>query len=152
MALTYLALGSNLGDGPVMLRMALSMISVHVGRVLAQSDMIQSEPWGFESQHPFTNAVCAVRTELTPMQLLSVTQKIEYQMGRTHKHAPGEPYRDRIIDIDILTYDDLNIQTEELTIPHPHMKERDFVMTPLLQCQDRLAHQSRGRGRPRRTE
>lgn len=132
--LAYIALGSNLGDGPAQLDEAIDRIGQQVGNVLFTSSYMQSEPWGFESEHRFTNAVCAVTTELEPLCLLDVTQQIERQMGRTHKHNPGEAYTDRIIDLDILIYDDLNYQDERLTLPHPLIEERDFVRIPLQEC------------------
>lgn len=134
--LTFIALGSNLGDGPALLDEALVRIGQQIGEVISVSTYMQSEPWGFESEHRFTNAVCAVRTELEPLPLLDATQQIERQMGRTHKHRPGESYTDREIDLDILLYDDLNYQDERLTLPHPHIAERDFVRIPLQECID----------------
>lgn len=136
--LVYIALGSNLGDGPALLDEALGRIRQQVGEVICVSSYMQSEPWGFESDHRFTNAVCAVHTELDPLPLLDVTQQIERQMGRTLKHKPGESYSDRIIDLDILVYDNLNYQDERLTLPHPLMSERDFVMIPLQDCLEQL--------------
>jgi 2-amino-4-hydroxy-6-hydroxymethyldihydropteridine diphosphokinase len=138
MSLVYLGLGSNLGNGAANLRMALDALEAQAGRVVAVSDFITSEPWGFESPHRFTNAVAALRTELQPEELLAVTQRIEHGMGRTYRRAPGEPYEDRIIDIDLLTYDDLHCRTEHLTLPHPHIEERDFVREPLAECRERV--------------
>lgn len=132
--LVYIALGSNLGDGPVLLDEAVGRLEKQVGKILCVSSYMQSEPWGFESPHRFTNAVCVVQTELDPIPLLDATQLIERQMGRTHKHQPGETYTDRIIDLDILLYDDLNYKDERLTLPHPFIAERDFVQIPLQEC------------------
>lgn len=132
--LAFIALGSNLGDGLSLLDEAIVRMREQVGEVLCTSTYMQSEPWGFESEHRFTNAVCAVLTDLEPIALLDVTQAIERQMGRTHKHQPGEAYTDRIIDLDILLYDDLNYHDERLTLPHPHLAERDFVRIPLQEC------------------
>ncbi len=129
----YLALGSNLGDGKSNLDKAVAMLSQRVGVVLAVSSFIESEPWGFESEHRFTNGAVAMLTSLSPFELLDATQSIEREMGRQHKHKPGEPYRDRIIDIDILLYDDLQIATGQLVIPHPHINDRDFVRLPLAE-------------------
>jgi 2-amino-4-hydroxy-6-hydroxymethyldihydropteridine diphosphokinase len=134
----YLGLGSNLGDGAANLRRALSALQEQAGRILVVSDFITSEPWGFESPHRFTNAVAVLETPLSPEGLLQVTQHIERSMGRTERRAPGEPYEDRIIDIDLLTYDDLHCHTPRLTLPHPHIDERDFVRLPLQQCKTRL--------------
>lgn len=136
--LVFIALGSNLGNGPALLDEAVCRIGKQIGTILCVSSYMQSEPWGFESEHLFTNAVCVVRTSFEPIHLLDETQEIERQMGRTHKHQPGEPYSDRIIDLDILLYDDLNYQDERLTLPHPHIAERDFVWIPLHECLEKM--------------
>lgn len=129
--IAYLGLGSNLGNGERNIQKAMEMISDRVGEILAVSSFYKSEPWGFESEHLFTNNVIKLRTSLSPTKVLDITQKIEKEMGRTKKHKPGESYTDRIIDIDILTYDDLELRTERLTLPHPYIQERDFVRIPL---------------------
>jgi len=128
-------LGSNLGDGPKNLDAAVDLLQKKAGQVLYTSAYIQSEPWGFESQHRFTNAVTVIRTELEPMALLDLTQQIERRLGRTRKRKRGEGYSDRVIDLDLLLYDNLHIETERLTIPHPHIADRDFVRLPLEECQ-----------------
>lgn len=128
----YLALGSNLGYGPALLRRALLLIGEQVGQVECVSDFIESEPQGFCSTHRFTNAVCRVSTTLSPQQCLERTQQIERQMGRTHKTIDLH-YTDRLIDIDLLLYDQLHLSTPTLTLPHPRMRERPFVMEPLRQ-------------------
>lgn len=101
-----------------------------IGDVERQSTLLVTQPWGFESENTFVNAAIMVVTDMQPLQLLHATQQIERDMGRTEKSVAG-CYRDRIIDIDILTYDDLHIATDELKLPHPLMHERDFVMKPL---------------------
>lgn len=131
----YLGLGSNLGDKEDNLRRALYEIGLRVGTVEAVSSFHTSEPWGFASEHPFVNAVCRVLTDLAPMDLLDATQAIERTLGRTEKSVGGV-YHDRIIDIDILLYDDLQMHTSRLVIPHPLMKERDFVTIPLAELQN----------------
>ncbi|MCF0196585.1 MAG: 2-amino-4-hydroxy-6-hydroxymethyldihydropteridine diphosphokinase [Bacteroidaceae bacterium] len=128
----YISLGSNLGDSSVLLRQAIDLLGEHVGVVERVSDFIQTEPWGFRSDHNFWNACCRIRTELTPHQCLEATQRIERQLGRTHKSHDGV-YHDRTIDIDLLMYDDLHVNEPDLTLPHPLMHERDFVMIPLRQ-------------------
>ncbi len=140
--LVYLGLGSNLGNGAANLRLALDALTEQAGRIVAVSDFVTSEPWGFESPHLFTNAVAALDTALSPEALLAVTQRIERGMGRTGRRAPGAPYEDRIIDIDLLTYDDLHCHTEQLTLPHPHIAERDFVRLPLAECRRRAEQQN----------
>lgn len=98
--------------------------------VTRQSALYETKPWGFSSPNDFINVCVLVETELAPRQLLEATQRIEKEMGRTLKSVDGV-YHDRIIDIDILTYDDLNINEPDLKIPHPLMEEREFVMVPL---------------------
>lgn len=132
----YLSLGTNLGDKEKNLLSAISEIERRIGPIRAQSAFLATEPWGFESKNNFLNAAVRVETELSPLALLRETQQIERDMGRTQKstttpHTSTAIYHDRIIDIDILLYDDLHISTPRLTIPHPHMYERDFVLIPL---------------------
>lgn len=153
MALVFLGLGSNLGNGPQQLDQALQLLTEQAGTLQAVSSYLESEPWGFASEHRFTNAVCALETSLSPEALLQVTQAIERQMGRTHKHKPGESYTDRIIDVDLLIYEadapafpyrfdanpmGIQLQTERLTLPHPLIQARPFVLNPLKECIERL--------------
>ena len=128
----FLSLGTNLGDKEHNLHQAISEIQMRIGAIKAQSAFLQTAPWGFESKNSFLNAAVRVETDLSPFAVLRITQDIERHMGRTHKSAGGI-YHDRIIDIDILLYDDLHLSTPELTIPHPHINERDFVLIPLSQ-------------------
>ncbi len=130
MADIYLSLGSNLGDRHTLLLSAIEALIGRVGRLVASSSFIETEPWGFQSPHRFMNAVVLMQTELSPRQLLAVTQDIEKQLGRTAK-SEGGVYHDRPIDIDILLYGDLHINQPDLIIPHPRMYQRDFVMRPL---------------------
>ena len=126
----YLGLGSNLGDKSQHLQTAIDEIEKRIGPVVRRSAFIESDPWGFESDNTFVNAVIAVDTDMQPMEVLRSTQAIEKEMGRTHKSTYGN-YSDRIIDIDILLFGDIKVDTPELTIPHPLMNERDFVTIPL---------------------
>jgi len=126
----YLSLGTNLGDKENNLLSAISEIERRIGPVRAQSAFLATEPWGFDSQNTFLNAAIRIETKFSPLKLLDETQQIERDLGRKHKSVNGQ-YHDRIIDIDILLYDDLHISTPRLTIPHPHMHERDFVIIPL---------------------
>lgn len=128
----YLGLGSNLGNREENLRGALFEIASSVGVVEAVSSFIVTEPWGFESTHTFVNAVCRVQTRLSPMEILDATQAIERNLGRTQKSVDGI-YSDRLIDIDILLYDDWKVDTPRLVIPHPLMAQRDFVKIPLAE-------------------
>ena len=126
----YFSLGSNLGDKEGNIREAISRIGELIGEVDRQSTLLATEPWGFESDNTFVNAAIRCTTSLSPFEILNITQNIERAMGRTLKSVDGQ-YHDRIIDIDILIYDDLHITTPQLALPHPLMKERDFVMIPL---------------------
>lgn len=137
----YLGLGSNLGDRESLLRRAIELIGERVGKVVRCSSLIETEPWGFESQHPFLNGVVLCQTALTPRQLLEATQRIERLLGKTREHATRRTahcpqlsahcYKDRPIDIDILLYDEATVDEPDLKIPHPLMHERPFVMIPL---------------------
>ena len=138
----YLGLGSNLGDREANLRKAISLIGERVGLVTRQSSLIETEPWGFESENKFLNGVILVETTLTPRQLLKATQKIERELGKKKTHATKRShdsslYKDRPIDIDILLYDDLTVDEPDLKIPHPLMHERNFVMIPLNEIKPR---------------
>ena len=126
----YLGLGTNLGDKEANLKAAIEEIRKRVGEVTSLSAFHTSEPWGFISENTFLNAVCCVSTDFSPTEVLHLTQGIERSLGRLKK-SMNEHYSDRLIDIDILLYDDLHIDTPKLTIPHPLMWERDFVMIPL---------------------
>ena len=131
----YIALGSNLGDRAQNINEAIRLIGERVGTVADQSSLIESEPWGFSSENTFLNAAIHVETTLSPHEVLAATQKIERELGKTAVHATRRSllpvYKDRPIDIDILLYDDLHLSEPELTLPHPLMHERPFVMQPL---------------------
>ena len=139
--IVYLSLGTNLGDKEQNLLSAITTIGRRIGPIRAQSAFLATEPWGFESDNTFLNCAVCVETTLSPIALLDETQQIERDMGRTQKYTSQlstvncqlstVTYHDRIIDIDILLYDDLHITTPRLTIPHPLMYKRDFVLIPL---------------------
>ncbi len=129
----YLALGSNLGCRREMLDEAVRQIDRRVGRVVRRSSWIETEPWGFKSAHRFLNGAVCCLTRHTPHEVLRLTQAIERDMGRERKTGSDRAYADRTIDIDILLYDRLHLETPDLTIPHPLMEQRDFVMVPLRQ-------------------
>ena len=128
--IVYLGLGSNLGNRKAILNEAIALIFERVGEVIRQSSFLETKPWGFERPNQFLNACLCVNTELAPRQLLETTQAVEKEMGRAHKTV-NRKYQDRIIDIDILMIDDLKIDEPDFKVPHPLMKERDFVMIPL---------------------
>ena len=140
MAIVYLGLGTNLGDKSANLHAAVHLISGKIGKVISLSSFYATAPWGFESENSFLNAAICVETSLSPLEVLHRTQEIERTLGRTHK-STGGIYHDRIIDIDLLLYNKEIIQTTpELTIPHPLMLQRDFVMTPLVEIAPDVVH------------
>lgn len=139
MAEVYLGLGTNLGDKENNLNLAMDEIRKRVGEITSLSAYYITEPWGFDSQNSFLNAVCKVCTSLSPSEVLSVTQSIERDLGRMKKSINGQ-YSDRPIDIDILLYDNLVIDTPDLSIPHPLMHKRLFVMEPLTEIDPKLIH------------
>ena len=153
----FLGLGSNLGDRAEYLRRAVELIGERIGKVVRQSSLIETEPWGFQSENNFLNGVILCETGLTPRQVLKATQRIERELGKKRCHAtrrspqsgnrsisshdssgdaPPPIYSDRPIDIDILLYDDLTVDEPDLKIPHPQMLQRDFVMRPLEEIKE----------------
>ncbi|MCR5818894.1 MAG: 2-amino-4-hydroxy-6-hydroxymethyldihydropteridine diphosphokinase [Prevotella sp.] len=126
----YLGLGSNLGDRQGNISRAYAEIEKLIGSIVRQSALYESEPWGFESDNSFINSVICCETTLSPREVLKITQFIERLLGRTQKSVDGH-YHDRTIDIDILLYDDFTVNEPDLKIPHPLMRQRDFVMNPL---------------------
>lgn len=131
----YIGLGSNLGDRSALLDEALRLIDERVGHVVRVSSYHETEPWGFQSDNLFLNAAALVITTLSPQHCLKETQHIERQLGRVDKSVDGA-FQDRPIDIDLLMYDDLEVNEPDLTLPHPHIEEREFVQIPLQEILD----------------
>ena len=127
----YLSLGANIGNRKRAMRQTIEKLGEFVGSVVCQSALYETKPWGFESPNDFINCCVLVETPLSPRQLLEATQRIERDLGRVEKTAEDHEYHDRVIDIDILLYDDITVDEPDLKIPHPLMNERDFVMEPL---------------------
>ena len=130
-----MSLGANLGDRKGNIKLAIKQISELIGPVVRQSALIETAPWGFTSANTFINAAVCSETSLSPREVLQATQSIERALGRIKKSIDGQ-YHDRLIDIDILLYDDLHVNEPDLVIPHPHMNERQFVMQPLSEIID----------------
>lgn len=139
MAQVYLALGSNQGERKALLHQAIDAIDRSLGRVDSISSFIETEPWGFTSPHPFLNTTLLLSTELTPLELLDATQAIERELGRQQK-SDQAGYTDRPIDIDLLFYEDLILESLRLTLPHPLLHRRAFVLDPLLEIAPDLLH------------
>jgi len=128
-----IGLGSNQGVRSFYLQMANRLIEWEVGHIVQRSSVIETPSWGFDSD-PFLNQVVVAETELEPLALLDVLQAIERRLGRTEKSTvvDGKPvYHARTIDLDILDYDGIRYNDERLTLPHPHIAEREFVLTSL---------------------
>lgn len=148
--------GSNMGDSEATLHCAREMISHRIGTVTAASSLHRSEPWGcFDPAEPtplpFVNQAIAVDTNLDPESVLRAIHLIEKELGRAEEKkistfrsddlaAPERLYRSRTVDIDILFYEDQIIDTENLTIPHPRLGEREFVLRPLCEIRPMLIH------------
>jgi 2-amino-4-hydroxy-6-hydroxymethyldihydropteridine diphosphokinase len=137
----YLALGTNMGDKVRNLEKAIKEIERQIGTVVSRSAFVSTEPWGFQSDNGFLNACIAVDTDIPAELVLQRCQMIEKKMGRKTKSTKETMpdgtvrhiYHDRVIDIDIIIYDELIIHTPTLTIPHPLMDKRKFVLEPLAQ-------------------
>lgn len=136
MSRAYVALGSNLGDREENLRTALKHLQENGVEVIKTSTFIETEPYGVTDQPGFVNAVCQVETELAPLELLRLLLSIEQEMGRVRLRRWGE----RNIDLDLLLYEDVVLESEELTLPHHDMQNRDFVLIPLAEIAGEVVH------------
>ena len=135
--LAYIGFGSNIGDRLKHLQNAIHALSKMEGIVLEQiSSIYKTAPVGYEAQGQFLNGVAAIQTSLSPLSLLQTLKDIETVIGRQHRIRWGP----REIDLDILIYGDLCVQTEELVIPHPEMHLRGFVLVPLAEIAPNLVH------------
>ena len=139
MAEVYVGLGTNLGDKEQNLRDAVQKIEEQIGKVVSLSAFYVTAPWGFASENSFLNAAACVDTDLSPLEVLRETQLIERELGRTKKSVDGV-YSDRLIDIDLLLYGDKILQDERLSLPHPLMAERKFVLEPLAEIAPDVVH------------
>ena len=139
MAIVYLSLGSNLGDRIGHLQQATSLLgALPEINIVATSSFYESEPWNMDSENWFVNAIVQITTTLSPENLLKECQRIEFQLGRKRDLTKG--YIDRTIDIDILFYDNLIINTPELTIPHKFFHKRAFLLVPMLEIAQDFVH------------
>lgn len=135
----YVSLGANIGRREENLRRALQALEQRVGTLLKCSSFVETQPVDFDSPHAFLNAAAVFETSLSAEELLDVTQEIEREIGRTRKSHNGIHY-DRCIDIDLLMLDEQIVNTERLTLPHPRMTERSFVLIPLAEIAPALRH------------
>ena len=134
--LAYVALGSNLGDKEANLQKAVQLLAEHGVEVVKTSSFLCTEPYGVTDQPQFLNAVCCVRTDLEPEELLYLLLSIEQEMGRVRLRHWGE----RNIDLDLLLYENQILTTDDLKLPHPDMQNRDFVLLPLAEIAPALVH------------
>lgn len=138
MPTTYLALGSNIGDREKNLREAIHLLRESALQITKISSIYETEPVDYLEQPWFLNAVLEAQTNLPAAELLATLRNIESQMGSKKAFAKGP----RLIDLDILLYDDVTIDTPDLQIPHPRMLQRNFVLVPLAEIAPTLRHPS----------
>ena len=136
MAKAWLSLGANIGDPPAQLAEAIRLLDVHPNiRVVKRSSVIATKPWGKTDQPDFANMAAEVETDLEPIDLLHLALDTEREMGRVRHEVWGP----RVIDIDIIAYERIEMQTGRLTLPHPPAHARDFVLVPLREIAPGMA-------------
>lgn len=140
----YVLFGSNQGDKTALWERACQLINNRCGMVAERSSLYESEPWGFESEEWFLNALLAVETELSPEALMDNLLAIEKELGR-ERHPEVKGYTSRTADLDILYYGDRVIRTEKVTVPHPRLHERRFALMPLCELIPDFLHPVLGR-------
>jgi len=141
LAVAYLCLGSNLGERQKNLIQALSLLSQQI-KLKRVSHIYETEPVGYKEQPLFLNLVCQITTDLNPRELLHLAKAIENKMGRRPSGQKNSP---RPIDIDILFYGNKMVKAQDLTIPHPHLVQRAFVLIPLAEIAPDLIHPELGK-------
>ncbi len=135
MATVYLGLGSNLGDREALMNQAVELLSQKI-QILSVSSLYEAAPLGFTEQPSFLNAVLKANTAFSPRKLLNFTQSVERKLGRKRT----QPWGPRTVDLDILLYDNLVLEDPDLTIPHPRLHQRAFVLMPLCEIEPLLLH------------
>ncbi len=133
----FLGIGTNLGDREDNLRMALKSIEEHIGKLISSSSVYETAPWGFDAMDDFLNMVVTVGTEHSPAEVMKKIVMIESSLGRERSQ---DRYSSRIIDIDILFYNDLVLNENGLKIPHRLIHERKFVLVPLCEIAPDFTH------------
>ena len=132
--------GSNKGDPQSQLREAIERIEVLIGPVVQQSSVYETEAWGKSDQPNFYNQALEVNSDYEPQKVLELIHEIENEMGRRREEKWGE----RVIDIDIIFYEDEVLKTEKLTLPHPYMHQRNFVLIPVMEIAPEFVHPELG--------
>ncbi|HUW94002.1 MAG TPA: 2-amino-4-hydroxy-6-hydroxymethyldihydropteridine diphosphokinase [Bacteroidales bacterium] len=137
-SVVLLGLGSNMGDRLSYLSYTLNQLKKEAGRITAKSSVWETEPWGFEAEEQFLNMTVELVTTLDPEALLAIIHSMENRLGRTHRKGRG--YQSRVIDIDILLWEDKVISVPGLQVPHPHLGDRRFVLVPLCEMAADTVH------------
>ena len=135
----YIGLGANLGNRQASLEEAIVRIDARIGPITARSRWYETAPWGFVSEHPFLNGVISCSTQLAPEALLAALQVIEQELGRV-RPSGRKGYADRSVDLDLLFYGEMIRNSSALTLPHPLLTERAFVLEPLNEIAPDLIH------------
>ena len=134
--LIYLSLGTNLGNRQLNLNKSMELIEMKVGKIIKQSSVYQTKAWGVKDQPDFLNMVLEVETKFSPQFVLTTILSIETEMGRIRERK----WYTRLIDIDLLFYEDLIIKESNLIVPHPYLQDRNFVLAPLMEIAPSLVH------------
>jgi 2-amino-4-hydroxy-6-hydroxymethyldihydropteridine diphosphokinase len=137
MKIVFLGIGTNLGNRERNLKQAVAATEIFLGSVLKSSSLYETEPWGFQADENFLNMVVKIETILTPAALLEKILSLESMLGRVRG---TKQYISRLIDIDILFYDDLILDEEHIKIPHPLLHKRKFVLIPLCEIEPEMVH------------
>jgi 2-amino-4-hydroxy-6-hydroxymethyldihydropteridine diphosphokinase len=137
MARLFLLLGGNLGNKERIFKSARIRLEEELGKIIQMSSVYETEPWGFQSEYLFWNQVILIETGCPPVEVLKKTKAIEQELGRVRK---TERYCSRLIDIDLLFYDDLVFHEPQLELPHPRIIDRRFVLEPLAEIVPNLLH------------
>ena len=143
MSVVYLSLGSNMGDRESLLELSIKEINEQIGEVTKVSGKYETEPWGFVSANKFINMAIEVQSSLSPSEISKRVHQIEYDLGR-RRDTRLTGYQDRVIDIDILMIDNIVSNEEYLTLPHPRMHQREFVLQPMCEIAPNVVHPSLG--------
>jgi 2-amino-4-hydroxy-6-hydroxymethyldihydropteridine diphosphokinase len=136
MSIVYLLTGGNIGNTNLVLSKAASLIHERVGVLRKASEIYRTEPWGNPNQQYFLNQVLEVESVMKPEDIMSTLLAIEQEMGRVR----GKKWEPRVIDIDMLLYDYVILESDTLTLPHPYLHERNFVLAPLAELAPDLIH------------
>ncbi|MBO5721019.1 MAG: 2-amino-4-hydroxy-6-hydroxymethyldihydropteridine diphosphokinase [Muribaculaceae bacterium] len=139
MSIVYLSLGSNMGNREEILEVAIKEIDKRIGKISKSSSKYETEPWGFTSPNKFINMAIEVETQLSPTLVSEIAHSIEDDLGRI-RNKDIEGYEDRVIDIDILMIDNIISNDKGLTLPHPKMHLREFVILPLCEIAPKTIH------------